>query len=384
MANNIPLQNIQRIKREINRSLKKVFSGQITLNFMLEIMYEMLEAFPNLSSYVSIPTNLEDILKGEAQHLPYILCQHIIGVHKSKIIFLSNEERFALEHDDKYKKELMDDVYKMVKLRGEIDRLIRNLPLTKGDNFLLFPLPYYIAVLDTKFLLLSQRSKIMPSTYIQIANKTLAILSLLQDNFLDCAYLPSRTLIEEYFRALIFKNCPKAYHEYAKFVDYELRYSINHKFADEFKRGFDNRANKKERSKINYLHYGWVDKLPNYHKIIESRPYTFAGLYKYCFKKLSDSESKNILKLLNYYHGMCNGYVHGSINNSKYPLLHYFEISSILALTTFNAYTALCNELNEPTSIQGIDLESEINKHYKILYEAESKKSTENFEIYYK
>jgi len=81
---------------------------------------------------------------------------------------------------------------------------------------------------------------------------------------------------------------------------------------------------------------------------------------------------------------MCHGYTHGSIGNSKYPVLHYFEICSILANTTVNAYYALCQKLGEDPTVDGVDVIAEINKHYKILKEAEINKHTENFEKYYK
>lgn len=54
----------------------------------------------------------------------------------------------------------------------------------------------------------------------------------------------------------------------------------------------------------------------------------------------------------------------------------------MLAVT--NVYFAACEELGIEKEIDGIDVIGLINKHYQILKVAESKKSTENFERYYK
>ena len=378
------LELFEKSKKELNKTLKSFFSGQITLNFMLDIMYSMLNIYQDLGQYIQTTDDMKAVLSGRTQNPFYILCEHIIGVHRSKIIFLSDEERSNLENDKNYRSELMSDVYQEIKLRPSIDALIRNSQLIKGDRFLLFPVPYYIAVLESKFLQLSTNSNEMPFVYTNIANKSLAVLSLLQDNFADCSYSTCRIIIEEYLRGTIFHNCEEAKEEYYKFRDYELKQSIGYPLEQEFLDKFDHRLNSKSGNKIEYLHYGWVDVIPNYHNIVKQRPYTFGGIKNFMVQKFSDDANKDYFELLEYYHKMCNGYTHGSIGNSKYPILHYFEICTILVNTTVNAYYALCQELGEKTSIDGVDIIAEINKHYKILMDAQLKKSTDNFENYYK
>lgn len=377
-------ETIEKSERELNKILKKVFCGQITQNFMLDIMYSMLRLYPELGKFIQAPNDIEAVLSGRTQNLFYVLCEHIIGVHRSKTIFLTSEERSKLERDENYRSELKEDVYREIRLRHHIEALIRNYQLMKGDRFLLFPVPYYIAVLESKFLQLSSRSKEMPSIYINIANKSLAVLSLLQDNFADCSYSTCRIIIEEYLRGTIFHNCKEAVEEYYKFTEYELKQSIGYPQEQEFLDKFDNRLNKSCRNKTEYLHYGWVDVIPHYHEIIKQHPYTFGGIKRFIVEKFADDESKNHFDLLSYYHKMCHGYAHGSVGNSKYPILHYFEICSILVNTTVNAYYALCQELGEEISIDGVDIIEQIKKHYWILKEAEEKKSTKNFEEYYK
>jgi len=378
------IQFLEKSKRQLNKMLKSLFSGQITLNFMLDIMYSILNLYKDLGDYIQAPNDIQALLSGRTQNLFYILCEHIIGVHRSKTIFLSNEERSRLENNSEYRSELMNDVYKEIKLRPHIDLLIRNSQLMRGDKFLLFPLPFYIAVLESKFLQLSNKSKELPFVFTNIANKSLAVLSLLQDNFADCSYSTCRIIIEDYLRGTIFHNCKEAVLEYYRFAEFELKQSIGYPIEKEFLDKFDNRLNKHLKSKTQFLHYGWVDVIPHYHDIVKQNPYTFTGIKKFIVEKFENNESRDQFDLLDYYHNMCHGYTHGSIANSKYPVLHYFEICSILANTTVNAYSALCKELGEDTLIDGVDIIAEINKHYLILKEAEAKKSTLNFENYYK
>lgn len=377
------LQEIEKSTRQLNKELKKLFGGQITQNFMLDIMYKMIKRYPDLEKYIPAPNDMQSILSGRMQNLFYILCEHIIGVHRSKIIFLSDAERSKLEDDNNYKEELMEDVYKELKLRYQTGVFIREGQIVRGDRFILFPLPYYVTILTLKLLEIAPKTKKMPIVYIDIANKSLAILSLLQDNFSDCAYSSCRIIIEDYIRGTIFHNCREAIEEFYKFSEYELKQSLGYPFDEEFLAKFEKRINKSCRNKIEYLHYGWVDVIPGYHKIIEKYPYSFGSVKKFIVEKFTDVDTEQY-DLLDYYHSMCNGYAHGSILNSKYPLLHYFEITSILVNVTVNSYFAACNEIGENTSIDGLDIISEINKHYKILKEAEQKKSTENFENYYR
>lgn len=377
------IEEIEKSKKGLNKELKKLFSGQITQNFMLDIMYAMITRYPNLQQYIPAPNDAQSILSGRLQNLFYILCEHIIGVHRSKIIFLSDVERSKLEDSNEYKNELMEDVYKELKLRYQTGVFIREGQIIRGDRFILFPLPYYITILTLKLLEIAPKTKKIPIVYIDIANKSLAILSLLQDNFSDCAYSSCRIIIEDYIRGTIFHNCKEAMDEFYKFSEYELKQCLGNKFDDKFLDKFNNRLNKSCKNKIEFLHYGWVDVIPGYHQIVDKYPYSFAGIKKFVVKKFADVD-KNQCDLLDYYHSMCNGYAHGSILNSKYPLLHYFEITSILVNVTANAYFAACDEIGEDTKIDELDIISEINKHYKILKEAELKKSTDNFENYYK
>lgn len=377
------LQQIEAEKRKLNKTMKSLFAGQIRQNFMLEVAYAMLLKYPDVSSFATLPGDMQAIVSGRTSNTLYLLCEHIVGVHRSKTIFMTNQERSKMENDVDYRSELMEDVYKELKLRELTGLFIREGKLLRGDRFILFPLPYYVLILTIKLLELAPQTKEMPGVYVNIANKSLAILSLLQDNFSDCAYSSCRVIIEDYVRGTIFHNCKEAGPEFERFAAYELKQMVGHKFPEEFLTKFNNRINKTEKNIIEYLHYGWADSIPKYHEIVRDHPYTFGGIKRMIVKKFEPSEVKTY-ELLNKYHTLCNGYTHGSATHSIYPLIHYFEITTILLYVTVNVYSAVCKELEQDTKINGVDVIGEIRKHHSIFNVAFGKGSTENYEQYYK
>ena len=86
---------------------------------------------------------------------------------------------------------------------------------------------------------------------------------------------------------------------------------------------------------------------------------------------------------LKWLYRMCHSYTHGNVANSKYPLLHYFELSMILALTVPHTYNMLCEHTKEDANINGIDILQSMNKDIEKLIEQHKKRSTDNFNSYY-
>lgn len=371
--------------KPFNKSLKKLFSGHIHISFMLEIMYAMIKLYPDLIRLIGARDDLDAVISGEYQTPFYVICEHIVGVHRSKTTFLSDKERVDLENDKEYRSELMDDVYKEIQLRRYTNFFLRKTQILRGDKFLLFPVPYYLTVIETRFLLLCSKSKTLSSVYTAIANKSFAVLSLLQDNLMDCGYPTCRVIIENYLRMVFFKVDPDLLNEYLLFAGFELKQGIGNKQFDEaFFKKYKNRVNQQQRNIIDYLHYGWVDAIPDYHIVVEKNPYSFGGLKSFVSSAMKTKEQKNFWNALTHYHTLCSAYTHGSIGASKYPLAHYFEVCSMLVMTTLNAYVYLCDELGEDPKIDGIDVVGEITKHFKTLKEAEKKMNTESLKHYYK
>ena len=79
------LEMLEKSKRELNKILKSFFTGQITLNFMLNTMYLMLNLYPDLGRYIQTEYDIKDVLSGRTQNIFYVLCEHIIVLNINKI-----------------------------------------------------------------------------------------------------------------------------------------------------------------------------------------------------------------------------------------------------------------------------------------------------------
>ena len=257
----------------------------------------------------------------------------------------------------------------------------------RGELFLAYNLPYDLFVMAIRMNeLLRQSKKSAPNfkIYASISNKSAAVLSLLEDNFLDNCYPICRAIIELYLKLVLFTDYPDLVNDYYKFVDYEIRQACcEQKYPDEFNELFDKRMNKVKPTKIDYLHYGWLDKINHYHNVVKKHPYSVNGILEFLTITHAESE-KNLFEGLGIFYKMCHGYTHGNITNAKYPLLHYFEVSLMLNATLTHSYILLCNDLRVDTRINGIDIVEKAKKDFHVLNKQYSQRSTELFERHYK
>lgn len=81
---------------------------------------------------------------------------------------------------------------------------------------------------------------------------------------------------------------------------------------------------------------------------------------------------------------MCHGYTHGNIHASKYPLLHYFEISIMLYYVLLHTYKIICEQYNESSKIDNVDIVAKAERDFEQVSKQYSQRSTEKFEAYYK
>lgn len=217
--------------------------------------------------------------------------------------------------------------------------------------------------------------------FAKLTNKALSALSLLEDNFLGTVYLPCRTVLELYAKLLVMRAFPELFAEDEKFSYFEtIQSCCNQVLPDEFNELFSNRINKNGRNKIEYLHYGFVDKIPNYHDIVKQKPYTFMGILTY-LKANCENETLAAFKMMEHLYKMCHAYAHGGVAESRYPLLHYFEISLMLSCVVPSVYEMVCEDYSEERDVLGINILEKFNADYVLLCEQYEKRSTENFEI---
>ena len=345
------------------------------LNLLGEDVYKLYDF--NITNEKMVSTGLE--------MLEFDVCRHIVGLHRSNLIFKTEAERLEKERNSEYKSLLANEVLTNIKLRNYGSVFFRKQAILRGDEFLFFHTPYNLFVLCIRMKeLMSSPKQRSDFDFIiaAIANKGLAALTLLEDNFLDSAYPICRGITELYLKLLCLLNCPAAVDTYSKFTDYDMRKSCcGEKYPKEFENLYNNRSNVSCKNKIDYLHYGWLDKVNDYH-LGGMRPYSINGIISY-LKTKCDEDQITTLESIEVLYKMCHSFTHGSVIISRYPLLHYFEISLMLYYTIFHTYRILCESLNVEEKINGIDIIKKTEKDIEQLQEQYYNRTTDNFELYY-
>lgn len=385
MVPTLPKNVVEQIQRKNNRSLKDLFKNDIRGSFLIEMKYRVLnELGESFLTLYDFSWSDERMVTGNGPEPEYDICKHIVGVHRSNTIFFTPEEKSKKEKDENYKLQLTKQVADQIRLRAYGSAYFRSKIITLGERFNYYPIPYELFVLCTRMhSICYQKGAIGDSAYYfaKIINKAMSALTLLEDSFLSTAYLPCRTALELYVKLLVLRNFPELFEEDRKFSYYEtIQTCYEQEFPDEFNQLFANRINKKEKNKIEYLHYGFVDKISDYHDIVKKKPYSFNGLLNY-LKAISSSDILGVFNIIEMLHKTCHGYVHGGISESKYPLLHYFEITLMLYYVIPTTYMLFCTDYNEETCISGIDILEKIKSDSALLINQYDNRSTENFEI---
>ena len=377
---------MQNFFNETNKALRKFFGKYIKGNFLIEMLYMVERSFPGIYKYYDLQVSMETVLVGSDNRLQFDMCKLIIGCHSSNIIFLSDAERVKLEQSDAYKRKLTQQVIQNIKLRRYGSYFFRRQSILQGELFINYNVPYNLFVMSMRMNeLLHQESVQTDLAYLYntISTKSLAVLTLLEDNFLDNCFPVCRVVIELYLKLLVCKINPGLTKEYLKFTHFEVCQSCcEQEYPEGFNDLFKNRSNKFTSNKVHYLHYGWVDKIPQYHDIVENSPYSINGILTYLKStKIKDDSYFNEIER---FYKMCHGYAHGNFIKAVYPLLNYFEISEMLHYTLFDAYKLLCEELGLAGHINGIDMYTKAEIDFRTLHSQYMQRSTKNFENHYR
>lgn len=381
-------QPMDAFMKEYDKALRRIFSGKIRSNFLTEIRFAVFHALGlDIGKYYDLQLTNEKIVSAGMEKPELDICNHIVGIHRANLIFNSEEERLEKEKSIEYRNKLVNDVITHIKLRQFGSVFFQKQVIRHGENFNYYPIPYDLFVLCVRMndlLFKCKKNDVYISLIATIANKGLAALTLLEGNFFDSAYPICRGITELYLKLLTLLHNPNAIERFLKFNEYDLLKSCcEQDYSQEFNNIYNNRINKKHNNKADYLHYGWLDTINDYH-LDGMRPYTVSGIIAYLQVKYNNNEQINTLNNIEDLYKMCHGYTHGSVVRSKYPLLHYFEISLMLYYTIFHTYLILCDYLNEETLINDIDIIRKIERDIAQLNTQYCARSTENFEMYYK
>lgn len=385
MAMDFALKQMKQIQKENEQSLRRLFDKKIKQNFLIEMLHKVLDTMgADVTKYYDLTINNDKMISGDMGGIEYEICRIITGIHRSNSIFLDDSKRTTNEKSEDYKKELTSQVMELIKLRYFAADLFRKKQIIRGDDFLFYPVPYKLFAICVDSLgILTEKGNNAPLSwfYSNIFNKSLASLTLIEDNFLDNAYPICCVVIELYFKLLLIEIHPEVFDEHFKFVDYDWKKTCcGHKYPDEFEDKFSNRKNQRERSRIDFLHYGWLDQITDYHEIVNKNPYSINGIIQYLEEKNDYNIDFSALKTL---HKMCHSYTHGNVGISKYPLLHYFELNIILGSIIPHTFVMLLEHTKYKREINNMDVLKSFENDFAKLVSQYSERSTENFEAYY-
>lgn len=379
-----PIKFAKSITEDNNKVLKEVFKNKINGSFLIKIKSEVMSKIPlELFEYYPLYLDNKKIITGTDETPEYDICRMIVGVHRHHSIFLTKQEIRENQKNTAYQEQIVNEVIEKIRIRQFGSAFFRKKLLHNGDEYLYFPVPYELFVMCVRSLcLISQKPNSLFVEYNAILNNALSSLTLMENNFLSNAYPLCRGMIEQYLKALILKKHPKNHKEYDHFRKFEIEQSFcSQEYPKEFIELYNNRKHYSAKSKVDYLHYGWLDSIEDYNPK-STNPYSIYGILNY-LKDYADDEQYNILNHIEILYKMCHGYTHGSVFHVCYPLLQYFEISKMLYYVVTTIFNDIHNTLNIDYIPEDKTLIDILNRDFSILHEQYKKRSTENFDLYY-
>lgn len=378
-----PLQLCKAVCENNDKTFRELFKGKINGSFLVKIKGEILRRLGmGFLKYFPIQLDNTKIMTGTGEAAEYDICRMIVGVHRHYSIFLTEDEIRRNQKDRDYQERITNEVIEKTRFRQYGSMFFRREQLLSGDEFLYFPVPYELFVMCMRaFGLMNGKSEPLFFYYGDLLGYALSALTLMENNFLSSAYPLCRSMIELYLKILILKKHPTASTDYKKFCGFEIDQSCcSQKYPDEFIAIYINRKFLPANSKSNYLHFGWLDCIESYDTKRSNR-YSIYGILEYL---MNDDGQKDELTHLRFFYKMCHGYAHGSTIHVKYPLLQYFEISSMIFYVIRPVFTDICQTISFPVSDEDRFLLTVLDRDFQKLNEQYQKKSTENFELYYK
>ena len=378
-------ESIESHKNAYNKELKKIFVKRIKPSFLIDVKERIIKQLgEELFQYFRIEFGINAIVSGiNDLSIDYDLCRIIIGCHRSNCIFISELERAELQKSEDYKKKLVNQVIEEIKLRPYSGFYFRKNQLISGDEFLFFPALYKVYAMCMYSLNNCQTISHSKKTvyYYDIFSKSLATMTMIENNFMDSAYPLLRGVIELFVKFFILVQEDSLLDTLVLFKDWETQKTATEKYPDDFKSRYKSRKVARC-SMVEYLHYGWVDNIHGYHDAIKSNAYSMKGLFDYLETK-DDNISGQAIGMIKTIYQRCHGFAHGNIGNHGYPLLHYFELTIGLVIVISIVYESFCVDAQIEKNINGIDVLDSVMEDFVLLIEQYNKRTTENFDNYY-
>lgn len=378
-----PLPSVQGISKNNDKLLRELLKSKINGSFLIKIKSEVLSKL-RADTFKYYPLHFDNvrIMTGTDETPEYDICRIIIGVHRHHSVFLSDKEIRRNQKSIKYQEQITNEVIEKIQLRQFGSVFFRRNQLFLGDEFLYFPVPYELFAMCMKSVHLMNKNKNPIFVYYcDLVGHALSSLTLMENNLLSDAYPSCRSMIELYLKLLMLQRHPEALEVFEQFSRFEIEQSCcSQEYPGRFNELYNGRKLLPSKSKVNYLHYGWLDCIEQY-DTTEANRYSIYGILDYLTK---NSERRNELDHTEVLYKMCHGYVHGSTVHVKYPLLQYFEISLMLYYVVKPIFTSIYAELQIEMPDEDKGLLNILERDFKTLDEQYKKRSTDNFDLYYK
>ena len=369
--------------KESEEALIGMFSNRIKESFLKKMRMQIWRDHPEFISYFNFTMTHEDMAAGTLDHnMDFELCRNITSIHRFNCIGLSDHERAQEEKSAGYQAQLGEQAMDQIRIRNYASVFFRKKQIFVGEDWAFFPPSYKL------FAICIKANEILGSyqgqyrhLLIGLFNKILASLALIEDGLLDNVYPLARGVVEIYFRFLVLIDHPEALSKHDRFAAYEVEKTATLEDPQAFLMEYQSRF-KKPSTKPDYMHFGWVDEIADYHAKVPDSPYSVGGLIKYLETFLDDS-SKGYFEMLGHLHQRCHGYTHGSVPNGGYPLLHYIDLMMILANVGRHAFIILKRETGNDGLINGEDILETYEDDLNAITNICGSKSTEMFETFH-
>ena len=376
----------ENFRRERNKWLKKYFSNSgVKINFVIAILRTIdKEQGINYFKWFKLPFDVDKMVTWDYDNPDYIICKHIIGAYKSFTLFKPMEERKELENSDCFKRTLIEEVVFRLNISMYSKDMFRKKQLRDGHSFIYFSIPYYMFTICVYLLTKIDQKSMYAGLRLNILQSAFAILDLMENNIIDTAYPICRGLIETYVKYLCLIGKFDALKMRDELVDEEISHNVcGNDYSKNFEKMFDSKQGFTN-NKLHFLHYGFVDKINDYYKVVDKNnsPYSITSMFRYLKETVQWGKKEEVEALERYYY-ICHTYVHGNCFN-KYLLNGYFELSDILYMIIIDIFKSVCNELKEGYTIEGMDVMKHVELAYKQLEYQKENKSTELLDEYYK
>lgn len=292
--NDFMMEFAEKQRQADNKVLKKLFAGKIKQSFLIE----MKEKITHRPDMMDLAVNHYDVLNFSHEsmvlgkdNLELDVCKFITMYHFFNTLTLDDAKRASYHDDEEYKNKLSNQVVDAIKLRNAA--LMYN---AKDSLEAYYPLTYSLFALNN-FLIIEFDRCMRERKYPKIKNaifrsqmqfkmlkKIKAILVLVDNNLIEEAFNPLRSLYELYMIYLTLDNCDaKVVERYCRYVEYQFEYQKTNTIAKEVEDSFNNLKNNGSKiTKIDYLNFGWLDSILEYNYInIDERKYRIVDIANY-------------------------------------------------------------------------------------------------------